>query len=303
MGTFSKGYRPDIIVTVQKPAIVFLGAKSIVTPEIGNIEAPFLACMQGLVGGPVLDQNGVGSCTAHGSAQGALATAAANNRPPIFVPSLLDLYGITRELERGQSTPAGQALPALTDSGAMPTDVLTAWSRYGTRAAKIPSPQGYRSDCDTSNCNNEVDLETIERDGQKLVTGGYRIDTGTSAFVDQICASIGTMNTACGIGIFVDSAFEAWGQNWTPGTAPIQSVDLSDQNGGGHWIAVTSYRPDPSRTGKRILRGPNSWWNDPNTPWGSGGFWEMTDDCLVQAIGSGGSSPGDCIIFNVEVPS
>jgi hypothetical protein len=299
---FAKGYRRDRKRDAQKPAHLYLGARAVSFPESGSIEPAFLQSMQTLTQGPVLDQNGCGSCTAHGSAQAAIASAAAQGRPLIAVPSLVDLYAITRSLERAMSIGAGEPLPSLTDSGAEPTDILSAWQRYGTRAAQLPSPQGFRSDCDPSNVNNEIDLETIETDGQKLVTGGYRIDTSTDSFLDQICASIGATQTACGVGIFVDSTFEAWGQNWTSNTPPIASVDMNDSNGGGHWIAVTSYRPDPSRTGKRIFRGPNSWWNDPNTPWGAGGFWEMTDDCLVRAIGAGSDTPGDCIVFNVEVP-
>jgi hypothetical protein len=109
------------------------------------------------------------------------------------------------------------------------------------------------------------------------------VDNTAPTFIAQLCAGIHTCGSA-GIGVFVDTGFE----NYTPEAGPISSVDLNDPNGGGHWLALTSYRVGAD--GKVIFRGPNSW----GPGWGDNGHFEVTEDFMTQSC-------SDAYIFSVSL--
>jgi len=209
----------------------------------------------------ILDQGQTGSCTGHGTAQGIYIGAALQNVPLGFVPSPLTTYGVTRSLERTSNT------TPLTDSGAMPSDVMTAVGRYGVRPMAAPTPDGRNSDiwsaidvagvnnAPAANVNSEVDFLTLEQAGQKLIVGEYRIDESASDLVAlaQQCLAVG--KAPIGVGIFVDSQV----MNFTASSAPVGPPNTNDPNGGGHWICIVGYRASTMVPGTVDWEIVNSW--------------------------------------------
>lgn len=237
---------------------------------------------------PILDQGPCGSCTGHGTAQAVFTSSAANgNSIPLPSPDLI--YKVTRAIERPNAS------IALTDSGAMPSDILTTLRQWGVKPMG-PSVEGRNSDCALATVNDEPDLLSLETSGLRILTGEYRVDETGGAVIGQIQASLAS-NACAGIGIFVDSAFE----NWDPATGPISSINLNDPNGGGHWLSLDYYYMTSSAV---ILGGPNSW--SVSWPGGSGGpsgspYWqpgcyEITASCLLSVL-------SDCLLFPVQVLS
>jgi len=260
------GYIPDSDVKRrQKDSRLRFGA----TPAAPN--AASLATFRA----PIMDQGPLGSCTGHGTAQAVFTAAAAAGAPLPFVPSPDLLYKLVRVLER-QS-----AATALTDSGAMPSDILTVLRLYGVKAIAAPTSDGRYSDCDPATVNDEPDLLSMEAAGLKLLTGEYRVDETAADFGAQLRAAIAAKHTA-GIGVFVDSAFMAY-----DGSSPVSVVNLSDPNGGGHWLSLDYYY----QTGYGyVYGGPNSW----GGAWGKAGCYEITETCLASIV-------SDILLFPVTV--
>jgi hypothetical protein len=210
---------------------------------------------------PILDQGQTGSCTGHGTAQGIVIGSALQGVPLSFVPSPLTTYGVTRSMERAVNT-----VP-LTDSGAMPSDVMIAVGRYGIRAMQGPTPDGRNSDiwsavdvagipnAPAPNVNSEVDFLSLEQAGQKLIVGEYRIDESSSDVVSLVQQCLAVAKAPVGIGIFVDSQV----MNFTSTSAPVGSPNTSDPNGGGHWICIVGYRPSTVNPGTVDWEICNSW--------------------------------------------
>lgn len=236
---------------------------------------------------PIFDQGSTGSCTFHGTPQAVYTSAAASGTPLPFIPSPRVGYALVRILERQDAS------QKLTDSGAMPSDLLTVLRQYGV-APMGPSSDGRFSDVGPSNVNDEPSLLDLETSGLKLLTGEYRIDETNPNFAAQIQASL-TSNAAAGIGIFVDSGF----MNWTGIAGPIDTIDLTDPNGGGHWLALDYYYTHPSFG--LVFGGPNSWgtgWPNAPMPYNGSPFWtpgcyEITARCLAKVM-------SDCLLFPVK---
>jgi hypothetical protein len=237
---------------------------------------------------PILDQGPTSSCVGHGSAQVIYTSMKATGTPLPFVPSPRELYALVRILERSDSS------QKLTDSGAMPSDMLIAPRQYGVRSIQAPTSDGRFSDVEPSNVNDEPSLLDLETSGLKLLTGEYRIDETNPNFASQIQASVAS-NAAAGIGIFVDTAF----MNWDGGSGPIDSINLSDPNGGGHWLALDYHYTHPSLG--VIFGGPNSWgdlWPTQPMAYNASPFWqpgcyEITARCLAKVM-------SDCLLFPVK---
>jgi len=252
---------------------------------------------------PVLDQNRCGSCGGHGTAQAIYpAIWSLTGFQPSWLASPGGLYAATRELARAAMTPAGVPLPTpLPDDGVNPADLMTAVStvgispmrrtadgtvvEYGTANA---SPSlGANSDVDPANVGNDSSMLELERDAETLLVGEYRIDEKASDVIGLMCAALATgidgRGSPLGLGVFVDTAFE----NWDPATGPVSAVNVNDPDGGGHWLAVTSFYTLPN--GKRVFRGPNSW----GQTWGDAGHFEVTED-FIRA------SASDIYVFTVR---
>lgn len=238
---------------------------------------------------PILNQGPTGSCTGHGTSQGLWTTFQASGRPLLWVPSPKRTYFLGRAYARAATTPEGQPMPALTDSGAMPADVMAALPVDGVRAMRGPTSDGRNSDVDPATIDAEETVADEESGLQALVTGQYRIDPSAPDASDQVAASV-VSRAAVGVGGFVDTAF----MNWEPGDPPLGPPDTSDPQGGGHWITLTSFRAGsaaarsfPASVGDvtkatlapRITRGPNSWGPD----WGDRGHFEV-DDGWIGAL-------------------
>jgi len=270
MGKYAKGYRRDLPhKRVQKDAAHLLRAVPALPTEVSHEAHEYR---------PILDQNTTGSCTGHGTAQALFTAFSIDGVPLPWCPSPKGTYANVRAKERADVTPQGATLPTLTDSGAMPADIMVVLSTFGCKPMKAPSPQGFNSDVDASNVNDEPAFADLEEEALCIVTGEYRIEEASPDFIQQVCAALAfggvlAKGAPVGIGVFVDTAFE----NWDPAKGPLKDVDLSDPQGGGHWICITSYRTGAD--GKKIFRGPNSWTDQ----WGDAGHFEVTEDWLRKA--------------------
>jgi hypothetical protein len=290
------------VVGSARPAVLPLGHRTGYKPDAAS-KRGLLALSHTLFGdcpafppssssealeGDILDQNETSSCTGHGTSQALEVAAKKAGIPLPFRASPRGIYDNARVAELS----AGQGLA---DEGAEPIDVVAAIAAKGIRALVMPSPQGYASDCDSSNVDVPPTAAELQAERAHLELGAFRIDVTRAAWIDQLCAAIDKHGAAC-TGSFVDSAFEAY----TPATGPVQTVNMQDPQGGAHWLAVTSYRTVTEGSddavkfgiavGKRVIRGPNSWTKN----WGDNGHYEVVaEDVLTQSC-------SDCYGFVVQ---
>lgn len=234
---------------------------------------------------PRKDQGQCGGCTAHSLSCGcSVATASvaaitngASTALP-FSPSPREIYAATRALERAAATPAGQLLPALTDSGAELADVLAAVGEYGVCPQAVAvTPDGRNSDvwtaADTTaqpaNVNAEPAVAQLEQAATYLVAGAYgiTIDSTTSA----VCAAAIQAGFPIYVGFFCDSGFEAWKK----GDAPYGAPNQNDPNGGGHAVFIDGFTTNAD--GTRTWRLVNSW----GESWGDDGACLVSDAFLL----------------------
>lgn len=281
------GYRPDHpLLKTQRHSHQLLTASPVVAKSASQEQYE----------GPIVNQQYSSSCPGGGTAQQLWTGYNAAGKPLPFFPSPDGIYKNTRVLERRNAN------FALTDSGAMPSDIMRALSSFGVRKMRAPTPDGRIYDIWTSddvantpnapppNVNLEPTLSELEEEGMKLVTGEYRVDENAADAITQICAAICgaglPKGLVLGIGIFVDYNF----MNWTPNKGPLDGTpDFKDPNGGGHWLCLDSY--DGFKDGAAgLLRGPNSW----GTSWGDSGHFEITSKRLMASV-------SDIYIFNTEV--
>ena len=142
---------------------------------------------------------------------------------------------------------------------------------------------GRQSDVDSTNINAEPDLVQLESAALNLELGLYRIDQTAPNAVAQIQACVAE-GIAVGIGFFCDTLF----QNWNPSKGPLDVVDLTDRDGGGHWISLDTY--DTSTGGIIALGLTNSW----SRSFGVGGRIEVTSAWFDKAV-------SDVIPFALEL--
>lgn len=275
---FGMGYIPDSLANrrTQEPAHKLIA-------KIHKVAAPPKSHSLWSFNAPIFDQGQQGSCTGHGSAQGIYTSLSARGHNLPFVPSPREIYAVTRILER--PLPAkGKAPAKLTDSGAMPTDIITTISKFGVVAIGPMASDGRFSDVEDSNVNAEPDLLTLEGAGLNLEIGAYRIDETATNAVDQIVACIAAGITV-GIGFACDSIF----QGYDPSKGPLDTINLNDPEIGGHWVEFDSY-DTIAFSGKRILMGTNSW----SEGWGDKGHFSVTENWFHKAV-------SDAIPFAVGV--
>jgi hypothetical protein len=289
---FGRGYKKDHPAKrTQKLSHELLGVTP-TNPPSGSLEKYEIL---------TLDQGQSGSCTFHGTPMAICISCSFAGIPLGLIPSPRVGYATVRTIERALPT------DALTDSGAMPADVMTVLSSYGVTAMQGPTPDGRNSDIWTAqdttveppNVNTDVVLDDLVASGQKILTGEYRVDETQPTFLEQVKAAI-TAGYAVGIGIFVDTAFE----NWDYKTAPqgLTTVNFNDSNGGGHWICLNAYQTNAD--GSVTFSGPNSWgsWGAPalvdqaNCP-NASGHWRATDAWMKLQAAQG----MDIYVFRVAV--
>jgi hypothetical protein len=230
------------------------------------------------------NQSQVGSCGGHGTAK-ALRQAylSAGFAWPFPIGAGQDFspkwfYALARRL----STPATSAGgPPLTDSGIDPTTLLAVVPQFGAvpigTDAQCPAPDGSYSDCYSTNCNQDVQLDAEIEGRSTLDFTAYNVDA-SSGDADEIAAQVTpvlqTPGLANAFGIFVDSAMQAW----DPSQGPLSSTcNLSDPNGGGHWI-------DQDEITLTYVSGTRCWGflNSWDVTWGLNGRIYVTDNRLVS---------------------
>jgi hypothetical protein len=238
------------------------------------------------------DQGQTGSCGGHGAATG-LATAAALSTAFFggvftlpFFPSPKGIYAITRSVERHPNIDG--RLDPLTDSGIMPTDLTTAVSWFGVRAIGATPPDGRFSDVigpddqGVANVTDEEDFAKLETDGQKIVTGEFRIDENSADLVSLVRQTLYAAKAPVGVGTFVDSQVMGFG----PTSAAVGPGNQADPNGGGHWITIDGYRRNPT-TGLYEFDVHNSWgdsYGDAGSFWGDEAWLRSATDLIAWTV-------------------
>lgn len=222
---------------------------------------------------PRMDQGPFGSCTGHGTAQGLAVSLGAAGIDLGFVCSPALIYAAARCLELASAT------DVLTDSGAMPADVMTALQQVGVRAIAAPTDDGRYSDVDDANVENKPTLLDLEAGVVHLLAGEYRIDESSADAPQQVAAALAGLHgpsCAVGLAVFVDTAFEDWDASKGPLDAP---PDQADPNGGGHWVAIVGY--STAAGGGLVFDVVNSWGDS----WGDGtGHVQVTQRWLMAAV-------------------
>lgn len=230
----------------------------------------------------VLDQGETGSCEGHASAMAAWMDFAASGSPLPWFPSP---DGIYRDARCNARSPVGGTLPALTDSGAMTSDVMLVFQSCGLRKMQGPAPDGRNSDVDPSTVNNEPRLDQLDAEAGSTILvdpGAYAIDlTDTQAAIAVIQAALDAKHPVR-LDIICDSIFQQWFRS--PG-APIDDCNPNDPTAGGHAIQCGELQSTASGV---VLCGLNSW-----GALGSGslvagpnpsGHWQGTGNWFAKAV-------------------
>lgn len=228
-----------------------------VSPGNGTLLVPFI--------GKRKDQGRCSGCTSF-SFCGALETRCAYaKQEPSFPLSEREVYACTREWARGQATPAGFALTALTDDGAELGDVLASVAVFGVTKFAGPSPDGRNSDIWTAsdvaslspvpaaNVNDEADGEQLESAASDPLSGAYTIDVTSADAVAKALAAL-SAGYPLYVATFVDSAF----MSLTFGQI-AQAPNQQDPSGGGHALYIAGFRESSAVPGTYEWLVCNSW--------------------------------------------
>jgi hypothetical protein len=215
----------------------------------------------------VLDQGPTSSCTGHGTSVGIFARLAKMGQALTWIPSQSGIYTLGRCVDRADS---GHGFEALRDEGAMPNQVIRGISEWGIRPMGARPSDGRMSDADPATINAEPNLLELETDALSLVVGAYEIQSRGVARVAEIRAALAAGFPVC-FGMFADSAFE----DWTPNKGPVGTPDLSDPNGGGHWVIFEGY--STLSNGATVFDGVNSW----GRSWGDFGRFSASEDFVA----------------------
>jgi hypothetical protein len=216
----------------------------------------------------MLNQLEFQACTGHGTSQGISIVDKTQGLGLGFTASPIGIYTPGRALGRG-----GDPSVRLSDTGAMPADVMAAIAQFGVRPMGPRNPNG-NTDCTAENINAEPTLDELETDAKALVVGEYRINELDHDVCDQVAAVISDKRVPVGVGTYVDTAFS----NWRAGDLPMGLANQSDPNGGGHWMVIVGYFTDPA-TRKRIFIVCNSW----GEGWGDRGHIYVTEGWIKSA--------------------
>jgi hypothetical protein len=267
-GSRNFGYRPDHPrVRAARVSVAAL------LPHFGAGAPPVSASLAAFRA-PIFDQGPTGSCGGHGSAQLTATAMGSAGTPLAFVPSPAHIYANTRCEEL--------IFPdqPLTDSGIMPSDLISALEKYGVRDRALTpglaaglTPDGRFSDVWAENVNVKETFEQEEQGVSSIIAGEYAIPLGPGAAA-LIAATIGVARRPVGIGMFVDTGFAYW----SPGGGPLASINMFDPQGGGHWLSCDAYTTDAH--GAYVFTLCNSW----SSSWGDSGQIQITASALVSAM-------------------
>ena len=230
---------------------------------------------------PVMDQGQSSSCTGHATACAISTSTTCHGRGLAFVPSPDGIYKVGRCVDRVPGP--GGSIPLLDDGGAMPNQIWRGVTEWGIKEINAPTPDGRYSDVDPAHVNDSPTLDDFVADAALELMGQYQITSVGPQFVTDLCVAL-DMGYAVAVGVFVDTAFENWGNNYTSGQSPLGVPDTNDPNGGGHYICLIGYT---TVNGKRIFKFRNSWgvgWGDNGEGYGDENFAAGISDAYVAAV-------------------
>jgi hypothetical protein len=231
----------------------------------------------------VMDQGGTSSCIGHGSSVGITTALAAKGTPLPWVASPKGLYDDVRELGRSK-LPDGSLSP-LADDGGDPATLLQSLAASGVRAIRAPSSDGRYSDCEPATINTSETASEDEEGRRDLLVGEYSLDPRDPEFPGLVAACI-ARGVPVGVGIPGDGPFEAWGDHWSPSSAPL--TGSADFNEADHWVVILDYVT--AADGSLVFVVRNSWSAD----WGKGG-----DIAIAEAWMTAGCA--EAIAFAVTI--
>lgn len=250
--TFHKGYRPDPeVVRQRRPKFHLLKAAR----GLGAAPLPLSTNNRQYLlpsaGGPgILNQFQTSSCEGHAHASG-ITLRFAIELQPIPLASPICLYDGARILSR-QPNPDG-SLPALTDDGTEPSQILQAAQQFGVCSAVTWG----NYPADPSTINNEPTPQQLAAAREFEIDGAYFL-TSTG---DQFCTDI---MTALASGYVCSSAIAASSSSFENYTGGVLGALDSDVDHASLWV---DYEWDGANLSSLVFWGVNSW----GTSWGTSG--------------------------------
>jgi hypothetical protein len=201
-----------------------------------------------------LDQGQTGTCHAHSAAAAIWTALNSAGKPVAFIPSPRLIAATTYADVRAASTPVGEPLPPLQDTGADLSDDATALAKWGVAPfAESSTSDGRFSDVENDPPDNvfpEPDVAQLQIAGADLIAGEYSIPVDSGA--PNLCALALDAGLPIWLGFFVDSAFEA-----ATASTIVGAPNQSDPSGGGHAVYLSAYRTATDGTFEFLLQ--NSW--------------------------------------------
>ena len=237
-----------------------------------------------------LDQGRSKGCGGHAPAVWILIAASIAGIDLGFVgpPSQRHIYGAARAREAPGTAP-------LDDSGVEPADPIFAITEVGVRAmdhGPVPTPDGRMSDVTTAadlvhvgglpNVGLRPTASELATSMRDLIIGAYVIDPLDPNFLALLAATL-TAEKPIAIALFVDSAFELWGDQGK--TAPLQGApNFADPKAGGHYVAIVGHQVQPDGSFAFLIL--NSWgalWGCPPPSGGLPGLIWVSGGWLVAS--------------------
>lgn len=246
--SYGKGYKPDPQGHRRTPLRA-------IARKLSTTALPASASVEQYAP-PVMDQAQTSACTGHATACAIYTALGAAGAKLAWVPSPKGIYTIGREIDLVPD--ASGNLPALTDDGAEPNQVMRGLNEWGIRAM-VPLADRF-SDCDPTTINDRPTLAEIEADARTILIGQYACTTA-----DDVALALANK-------IPVTFSIEADGdafQSYTGGALAPLGTSLD------HYVCFLGYE---TTSAGRVWTCRNSW----STTWGANGDFQLSEACLAQ---------------------
>jgi hypothetical protein len=246
-----KGYRPDP-AQVRKRRAGFHLLKARRQLAAGALPVSVSLKSQVLAGPGILDQGQTGSCTGHAVA-GAITTRFQIAASPIRLVSPVGCYTVGRLIDLVPN-PDG-SMPALTDDGAEPSQVVRGVSEWGVTSATTWGDYP----ADPATINNLPTFADLEATTEFELQGAYFLNSTGDAFVIDLMTAIAAGYPVTHALCASDPTFE----NYTGGVLGAMNGTLD------HYNYVVGYAWDGSDPDSIVVEAVNSW----GPSWGEQGFY------------------------------